>query len=200
MKGGFQRVRSRVCVAAPLATLALLSLVGSARAEEFPPAPQGDDIAFVQLGAVAELVTLQLYRSATADDALRPRERRVFSRLAKQQARSFKGLNALLGEDEITDSDFGVRIPGKVLRSAARTTALAARFERLIAGLYLGGVQSTIDPPTRLLIGKRLAAASRDLTLIRSMRGEKLNLKSLRPLSVEFVGIQFDRYLTIPGA
>ncbi len=196
----FQRVRSRVCLAVPLATLALLSLAGPASAEQFPPAPQGDDVAFVQLGAVAELVTLQLYRSAAADDALQPRERRAFGRLAKQQAKSFEGLNRLLGEDELTDSDFGVHIPGEVLRSAAKTTALAARFERLLAGLYLGGVQSTIDPPTRLLIGKRLAAASRDLTLIRALRGEKLNLKPLRPLSVEYVGIQFDRYLTIPGA
>ena len=200
MKEVFQRVRSRACLAVALVALALLSFAAPAGAEQFPPAPQEDDVAFVQLGAVAELVTLRLYRAAAADQALEPRERRTFGRLAKQQAKSFAGLNKLLGDDELTDSDFGVRIPGEVLRSAAKTTALAARFERLLAGLYLSGVQSTIDPPTRLLIGKRLAAASRDLTLIRALRGEKLNLKPLRRLSVEYVGIQFDRYLTIPGA
>lgn len=190
----------RLGVAIPIAALSCALAVATASAERYPPAPQGDDIAFVQLGAVAELVTAELYRSAAASDLLEPRERRAFERLAKQQRQSFAGINKLLGEDAITAADFGVRIPGDVLRSAGKTTALAARFERLLAGLYLSGVQSVLDPPTRLLVGQRLAAASRDLTLIREMRGGKTVLRPLKPLSVQFVGIQFDRYLTIPGA
>lgn len=183
-----------------LALIATALWSAAAKAESYPPAPQGEDFAFIQLGSVGELVTLELYRSAAASDALEPRERKTFSRLAKQKAKAWERMNALLGEDAITDDDFAVKIPTSVLRSGSEATALAARFERFTAGLYLSGVQSAIDPPTRLLLGKHLAASSRNLTIVRELRDGKTDLRPLKPLSVEYVGTQFDSYLTIPGA
>ncbi len=187
-------------IAVACAFLCSALVASTASAERYPPTPQGDDIAFLQLGAVGELVTLELYRAGAESTELSAAERKAFGRLAKQEGKSWQRLNGLLGEDAITDEDFAVRIPGKVLRSRGETLALAARFERLLAGLYLGGVQSTIDPPTRLLIGSQLATSTRNLTLVRDLRGPKINLKAPKPLSVQYVGIQFDRYLTIPGA
>lgn len=184
----------------PLILLALAVFATAARAEQFPPAPKGEDLAFVQLGSVAELVIADLYREAAAADALAPPRRNAFGRLAEQTSKSWAPLNALLGEEALTEDDFGVRLPASVLRSSGETIALAARLERLRAGLYLSGVQSVLDPPTRLLIGRHLAAATGNLTLLRGWRGGKLNLRQPRPLSVQFVGIQIDRYLTIPGA
>jgi hypothetical protein len=177
--------------------LALGLFCGVAAADRFPPQPQGEDIAFVQLGAVGELVAHDLYSAAAGSAALEPHEKQMFQRLAKQKQTSWRRLNALLGEEGTTEGVFEVTIPASVLRSRGATIALAARFERLLAGLYLSGVQSTVDPPTRLLIGSQLAASSRNLTLLRGLRGPKANLRPVKPLSVEYVGIQFDRYLGV---
>jgi hypothetical protein len=149
---------------------------------------------------VGELVSLEFLRAAASSQALEERERKVFDRLADQKEKAWKELNGLLGEEGSTEGVFAVRFQQSVLRSRGETIALAARFERLLSGLYLGGVEGTIDPPTRLLIGRQLAASQRNLTLIRDLRGSKANLRPVEPLSVEYVGIQFDEYLSVPGA
>lgn len=187
--------RSLLC-AAVLLCFGLAAPVASA--ERYPPAPQAEDIAFLQLGSVAEMVTTELYWEAEDSTAFVRPERNQFGRLARKRERAWERLNRLLGEDAITEEDFAVRIPNSVLRSRQETLALAARFERLLAGLYLSGTQSTIDPPTRLLIGRHLAAATQNLTVLRGMRGSRLNLKAPKPLSVQYVGTQFDRYLALP--
>jgi hypothetical protein len=180
-----------------LAILAFALTCGVAQASQFPPSPQGEDIAFVQLGAVGELVAHDLYGAAAASRQLGPREKGLFRRLAKQKHAAWSRLNALLGEEATTEGVFAVRIPASVLRSRGATIALAARFERLLGGLYLGGVESAVDPPTRLLLGRQLAASSRNLTLLRALRGPGANLRPIRPLSVEYVGIQIDHYLEV---
>jgi len=191
------RPRRTLAIAASVAVLAIALASGVARAAQFPPNPQGDDIAFVQLGAVGELVAQQLYGSAASSQALEAPERQIFRRLAEQKDKAWHELNGLLGEEGSTEGVYAVKIPASVLRSRGETIALAARFERLLSGLYLGGVESTVDPPTRLLIGRQLAASTRNLTLLRGLRGSKPNLRPARPLSVEYVGIQFDHYLGV---
>jgi hypothetical protein len=179
--------------------LALLTTVTSARAEQYRPSPQGDDIAFLQLGAVGELVTLELFRAASHSDALGAKEQHTFGRLADQTSKAWRGFNSLLGEGAISREIFAVHIPASVLQSRAKTIALATRFERLLTGLYLSGVESTVDPPTRLLIGNHLLMSTRDLTALRGMRGAKVNMRVPKQLSVEYVGEQFDQYLAIPS-
>jgi hypothetical protein len=184
-----------------LVLVALLATsVTSARAEQYPPAPKGDDISFLQLGAVGELVTLELFRSASHSDALGAREQHTLRQLADQTAKAWRGFNSLLGEGAISREVFAVHFPASVLRSQGKTMALAVRFERLLTGLYLSGVESTVDPPTRLLIGNHLLMSTRDLTVLRGLRGGKLNVKVPKQLSVEYVGEQFDHYLGIPSA
>jgi hypothetical protein len=183
-------------------TLVILALAlsgGVAQASQLPPSPQGEDIAFVQLGAVGELVAHDFYGAAAGSRQLGPREQGMFRRLAKQKHAAWSRLNALLGDEATTEGVFKVTIPASVLRSRGATIALAARFERLLSGLYLSGVESAVDPPTRLLIGRQLAACTRNLTLLRGLRGPKANLRPVKPLSVEYVGIQFDRYLGLLG-
>jgi hypothetical protein len=184
---------------APLVLVALLTIATSARAEQYPPAPKGEDIAFLQLGAVGELVTLELFRAASHSNALDAREQHAFSSLADQTSQAWQGFNSLLGEGAISREIFAVHIPASVLGSRGKTLALAARFERLLTGLYLSGVQSTIDPPTRLLVGNHLLMSTQGLTVLRGMRGAKLNLKVPKQLSVQYVGDQFDHYLAIPS-
>jgi hypothetical protein len=185
---------------APLVLVALLTTtVTSARAEQYPPSPKGEDIAFLQLGAVGELVTLELFRAASHSDALAANEQHTFGRLADQTSKAWRGFNSLLGEGAISREIFAVHIPASVLRSRGKTLALAARFERLLTGLYLSGVQSTLDPPTRLLIGNHLLMSTRDLTILRGLRGAKVNLRVPKQLSVQYVGEQFDNYLAIPS-
>jgi hypothetical protein len=193
------RVRS-LWLVAPLVLVALLTIATSARAEQYPPAPKGEDIAFLQLGAVGELVTLELFRAASHSDALAAGEQHTFDVLADQTSKAWRGFNELLGEGAISREIFAIHIPASVLRSRGQTLALAARFERLLSGLYLSGVQSTLDPPTRLLIGDHLLMSTQGLTVLRGMRGAKLNLKVPKQLSVQHVGDQFDHYLAIPSA
>jgi len=183
----------------PLVLVAFLVTVTSARAEQFRPSPQGDDIAFLQLGAVGELVTLELYRQAEHAEALGAPEKHTLARLADQTSKAWREFNSLLGEGAISREIFAVKIPASVLHSKGKTLALAARFERLLTGLYLSGVESTVDPPTRLLVGQHLSMSTRDLTVLRGMRGAKLDMKMPKQLSVEYVGEQFDRYLGIPS-
>jgi hypothetical protein len=185
---------------APLVLVALLTIATSARAEQYPPTPKGEDIAFLQLGAVGELVTLELFRAASHSDALGTKEQHTLGRLADQTSQAWRGFNSLLGEGAISREVFAVHIPASVLRSRGETMALAARFERLLSGLYLSGVQSTFDPPTRLLIGNHLLMSTQALTVLRGMRGAKLNLQVPKQLSVQYVGEQFDHYLAIPSA
>lgn len=172
----------------------------SAGAQQYRPTPQGDDISYLQLGAVSELVTLELYRGAVHSNALDAGEQQTFEWLADQTAKGWLKLNSLLGEGAISREVFTVMIPAGVLRSRARTVALAVRFEKLLSGLYLGGVESTIDPPTRLLIGHHLAMSSRDLAVLQGLGGDAPKLRAPKQLSVEYVGEQFERYLAIPGA
>jgi len=183
----------------PLVLVALLTTATSARAEQYPPSPNGEDIAFLQLGAVGELVTLELFRAASHSEALGASEQHTLGQLADQTSTAWRGFNSLLGEGAISREVFAVHIPASVLRSRDKTLALAARFERLLTGLYLSGVQSTLDPPTRLLIGNHLLMSTQGLTVLRGMRGTKLNLKVPKQLSVEYVGEQFDNYLAIPS-
>jgi hypothetical protein len=181
--------------------LILVSGASRAGADQVPaPSPQGDDIAFLQLGSVGEMTTLALFREAARSEALAGAERKAFGRLAGQAAKAWRNLNGLLGEDALTDEDFDIEIPGRVLRSRRATLALAARFELLLSGVYLNGVQSAIDPPTRLVLGKHLEAGVRDLTLIRQLRGGKGVMRLPKPLSVPYVGVHFERFLVIPGA
>ena len=199
MRLDLPRVRS-LWLVAPLVLVALLTIATSARAEQYPPKPKGEDIAFLQLGAVGELVTLELFRAASHSDALGASEQHTFSLLANQTSEAWRGFNSLLGEGAISREVFAIHIPVSVLASRGKTLALAARFERLLTGLYLSGVQSTIDPPTRLLIGNHLLMSTQAMTVLRGMRGAKLNLTVPKQLSVEYVGEQFDHYLAIPSA
>jgi len=193
------RVRS-LCLALPVALIALAVVSSSAGAQQYRPEPQGDDIAYLQLGAVSELVTLELFRSAAHSKALGASEKGTFKRLADQTAKGWIKLNSLLGEGAISREIFTVKIPAGVLKSRAKTVALATRFEKLLAGLYLGGVESTIDPPTRLLIGRHLTTSARDLSVLEDLRGGRPSMLAPKPLSVEYVGEQFERYLAIPGS
>jgi hypothetical protein len=183
-----------------IALVMVMIVAAPARAQQYPPAPKGEDIAFLQLGAVGELVTLELYRSAAHSKAFDTGDRRTFERLAAQTSKGWLRLNSLLGEGAVSREIFSVRFPAGVLRSAPKTTALAVHFERLLTGLYLSGVESTIDPPTRLLIGRHLSMSTRDLTILRDLHGPHVSMRAPRQLSVEYVGEQFDHYLAIPGA
>jgi hypothetical protein len=192
------RVRS-FCLVVPVVLILIGVIVSPADAEQYPPAPKEDDIAYLQLGAVGELVTLELFRAAAHSKSLDAGEKHVFSRMADQTSKAWREFNSLLGEGAISREIFTVKFPGDTLSSKAGTLALAERFEKLLTGLYLGGVESTIDPPTRLLVGHHLAMSTRDLTILEGMGGGQPKMKAPRQLSVEYVGEQFERYIGLAG-
>jgi hypothetical protein len=177
-------------------------LTGSARAgEKFPPTPVGDDVAYVQLGTVGELVSIDFYRAAAKRTGLfTVSERKRLLQMGNQKAKQWERLNTALGpEDMIDDQSFAVALPKDAMSTRKGIAHLGERLERLLVGVYLGGVQSAQDPPTRLLLGERLAMDQQNLAWLRGLRGTPNYLRIPGPMSVEYVGIQFDRFLTTPG-
>jgi hypothetical protein len=180
----------------------VILLPGIARAgEKFPPAPVGDDIAYVQLGTVGELVSIDFYRAAAKRSGLfTVSERKRLLQMGNQKAKQWDKLNEALGpEDMIDDQSFTVALSKDAMSTRKGILHLGQRLERLLVGLYLGGVQSAQDPPTRLLLGERLAADMQNLTWLRGLRGTPNYLRVPGPMSIEYVGIQFDQFLTTPG-
>jgi hypothetical protein len=77
---------------------------------------------------------------------------------------------------------------------------LAERIERLVIGVYLGGVAYAADQNTRALLGETLSADVRQLAVVRMLRGlEPLDGK-LVPVDIAVAGKVLDRYLRSPDA
>lgn len=169
--------------------------------EKLPPAPIGDDIAYVQLGAVGERVSIYFYRAAAKRTGLfTVSERKRLLQMGNQKAKQWHLLNAALGpEGALDDQSFVTSLPEDAMSTRKGVVHLGERLERLLVGAYLGGVQSAQDPPTRLLLGERLAADMQNLAWLRGLRGTPNYLRVPGPMSVEYVGIQFDQFLSTPG-
>ncbi|MEA2418896.1 MAG: hypothetical protein QOE60_1102 [Thermoleophilaceae bacterium] len=162
------------------------------------PAPQGDDLGFVQFGAVAELVSLRFLRSARQAAAVsgKVQQRIAFARDAK--LRQFWMLNGILGTDGIQEGDFEIKLPRQDFTSLDRVAALGERIESLLVGTYLSGVHNTEDRATRLLLGRLLAYDAQQLAWMRELRGAANPSSLPSPLTLEQAGPLLDSFLETP--
>lgn len=170
--------------------------VGTATAA---PTPQGDDLGFVQFGAVAELVSLRYLREARQAPAVSgPMQRRI-AQARDAKLRQFWMLNGLLGDDAIQADDFAIVLPKRDFTSRERIVALGERIESMLVGTYLSGVHNTVDRATRLLLGQLLAYDAQLLAWLRELRGAADPARLPVPLSLEQAGPTLDRFLATPG-
>jgi hypothetical protein len=153
----------------------------------------------VQFGVVAELVCEAFYRRAIADGDWTPGERRRLAIARDGDTRHLRKLNALLGPDNgVTRTDFEIRFPAKAFSSRERILAQGERLEKLVVGTYIDGVASTVDPGTRSLLARLLAADSRHLAGVAELSGGTAVTSGLEGACfLEPAGRELDTYLQL---
>ncbi len=160
------------------------------------PVPKGDDLGYVQWGAIAEMLSVAFYSRALASGEFSERvERRL--RAARDADRNHLAkLNAVLGEDAPSEDDFEVVLPANAFKTKARILNFGLEIEQRVTGVYLDGIARTSDQPTRLLLGRLLIADGQHVTMLRGLAGEPQADGGLRnPVRVERAGAWIDRYL-----
>jgi hypothetical protein len=194
-RGGVRRL-------AVLGALALTAAAApAARAAVPPPTPVGDDVGFVQFGAVAERVAQAYYSRALATPGLFDRrERRQLVVAHRATRQHIVRLNAVLGADAVGHDDFAVVFPKHAFDDRTRVLRLGERVEGLLLGVYLNGVGYGQDAATRLLLGRLLGSATKQRSELRAMRGVPPIGGLAAPLDLDAAGAQLDALLTVPGA
>jgi Ferritin-like domain len=163
-----------------------------------PPAPQGDDIGFLQWGATAELVSVAFWDRALEADAFGARVRRWMTAMRTADRQHLTALSTVLADEAPTEQDFEVVLPRRAFGSRAGILALGAEIEESITRAYLAGVTEAIDPATRLLLGKLLVQDVAHLDAVRSLDGSPSAFAGQRaPLGLEQAGEWLDRHLRV---
>lgn len=168
---------------------------GAASARAQSPAPQGDDLGYVQWGATAELLSVAFWERALDEGRFSAKAKRRLTAAREADKEHLERLNAVLGEDA---PEFEIVLPDGAFRTRARILAFGQEIEQRVTGVYLDGVARTTDQETRLLLGRLLVADTQHVSLLRGLANEPLADTGLRtPLRVEPAGEWIDRYLRI---
>jgi hypothetical protein len=193
---GFGVSRRQLLGAGATSAAAVLVSAPRARAAVVPATPVGDDLGFLAFGAVAEGVLSAFYDGAlglrgawTATERKRLTEARVHHRANVDR------LNAALGADNaITPGAFA-----RTVKVGSRAGALKVGRElvTLVGGTYLGGVAATADYGSALLLGRLLAQAGSENTLLSVWAGEALP-GLLAPVDLDAAGLKLDTYIKDP--
>lgn len=172
----------------------------AAAAQSLPtPAPQGDDIGFLQFGVLAEQVALDAYRAAAKVDGWTPAEQRLLATIAKQKADHVAQLTAALGANAPQPDDYSVKLPARALATTRSARSFLERLEQLLVGVYVAGAAFSADPATRLLIARLLASDAQDLSALRSLRGQPVVMVLPNPIDLEAAGGLLDTLLQANG-
>lgn len=164
------------------------------------PAPQGDDLGFLQFGVLAERVALDAYRAAAdPSKGWTAAEKQLLRTIAAQKADHVAQLNAALGANAPAPDDYAVRLPATALATQRGTRALLERLERLLVGVYLAGAAFSADAATRLLIARLAVSDAQDLSALRGLRGDPVVTKLPTPIDIEAAGDQLDTLLQANG-
>ena len=89
----------------------------------------------------------------------------------------------------------------RVVKLGSRAGALKVGRElaTLVAGTYLGGVAATVDYGSALLLGRLLAQAGSDNTMLATWAGASLP-GLLSPVDLDAAGLELDTYLKDPSS
>jgi hypothetical protein len=163
------------------------------------PAPQGDDVAFLSFGAVAETASAAWYGRAASTAALAATHRRRFAQSRAAKNDHIAKINASLGADAIDPGDFDAAFPDDTFASKASALSLGRRIESLLVGVYLNGAAFAADDATRLMLGRLLAYDAQQLAWLRGLAGGRAATGLPVPLSLEQAGTTLDTLVTTPN-
>jgi hypothetical protein len=172
----------------------LAALVEPAVAEA-PPAPAGDDVAYVQFAAVCELVQIgfatQLEASHLAGSA------GIAKRILDADGKHWTQLAAVLAADAPAPDDYVIRFPKGTFRTPHRALLAGETVEALQEAVLLQAMSDVADSPTRALLAQILSA---DATHRAALHAER-TLRGVfghalpAPRSLESAGNMLDAYL-----
>lgn len=163
------------------------------------PAPQGDDIGFLQFGVLAERVSLDAYRAALKPKGWSAADRQLLSTIASQKADHVAQLTAALSADAPAPDDYTVTLPSGAFATQRGARAFLERLEQLLVGVYIAGAGFTADSATRLLIARLLASDAQSLSALRGLRGAPVVAALPNPIDLEVAGDQLDTLLQANG-
>jgi len=207
-RGEFLRRGAGGLIAATAA--GLLPAVASAQASQVPYqlpvsgvlTPQGDDVAYLSFGAVAERAVRDLYAAAyrQAGTGLSRAERRHIHAVSLAKRAHIMRLDSALGGDAPLPTDFVTVLPEGTVKTRARIIKLAQQLETLLVGVYLTAAGSAQDPATRSFLGQLLAYDAEQIAWLRSVAGRASPTGLLSPIDLEPAGSTLDQFLMTPDS
>lgn len=197
IKSGFLRLG----VGGLMAAISIGLLPATAGAGLPVPTPRGDDIAYLSFATVAERVSRDFYRAASAQahSGLTSGQRRHLYRVASTLREHIMRLDSALGQDAPLTSDFVTVLPTGALSSRASILGLGNRIETLLVRGYLTGVSLTQDAATRLLLSRLLAYDDQQLAWLRGVAGLVSPGGLLGPIDLESASTDLDAFLSTPA-
>lgn len=184
-----------------IAAVATAGLVpGVAAAAVPPPAPEGDDVAFLSFAATAERASRDAYRAAYKQAGAgwsRP-ERNHLNRVASSKRGHIMRIDSALGADAPLPGDFATVLPDGAVATKARALALLRQLETLLVRVYLNGVGYASDPSTRLFLGRLLTFDGQALAWLALRAGEAAPTGLSSPIELEGAADALDGFLSTP--
>jgi hypothetical protein len=173
-----------------------LSAVARAAAPS-PATPVGDDVGFLQFGALAELISVRLYATAAKHPGFSPRQRDWLLKARAADKQHYTLLAAPLGGDAPKAGDYRLNFPAKTLRSRTRLLALCDELEQLTIGVYISGSAHATDSGTRGLLSQLVAADTEHVASLRRIGGKPPSIGTLpAAIDLEVAGTKLDTFLS----
>lgn len=145
-----------------------------------------DELAWLRLGASAELVAEALCASAARTQALSRGERRRFGETLAADRRHYELLAAAIGADAPTETDFSIGFRRGTFASRSRLLGVALRIKRTLVGLNLGGAAAISDSGLRALTARIAASEAAHVSYLSSLAGHGVLGAALpKPLNME---------------
>ena len=163
------------------------------------PAPQGDDIGFVQWAATAEMVAIACWDRVLGGVRLDEHADRWVHALRRADTGHLAALNAVLGEEAPTEEDFAVKLPKRAFATQARALAQAEEIHDHLVRVYLQGRRAGDATPARACCSASCWSTTPS-TSTRCARcaGSRSAFAGLRgPLDLEPAGAWLDGYLRV---
>ena len=170
----------------------------------YPPWPRPDatptdgDLAYLRLLIAAELLALDFQTQALGGGKLHHAARTLLRRLRSDEQAHYTKLAAVLtaaGQTPATSADIDFSYPKGTFRSSASIMKLAARFERLMLGAYVGAVENVETADVRLSLGQIAANEAQHAGALAALHGGSVVGKAFAPaLSIDQVSDALDEY------
>lgn len=149
---------------------ALLAVVGVSDAE----AATEEELAWLRLGASAELVAEAFCARAGRARSLGRAERRHFAEARSADRRHYEKLAAAIGADAPTEADFSIGFPSGTFGSRQRVLEVGLRIKRAIVGLNLGAAAGIGDSSLRALTSRIAAAETAHVAYLTALAGRSV--------------------------